>query len=338
MSRSIPHRYEDPLDAIWLRCAAELGWKLERSETVFASWDGTDTLTICTDDHFDADDSMAQYIFHEICHSLVQGRGSPRKLDWGLAIDGDTSAREEYGCHRLQAALADMYGLRGLLAPTTDWRPYWDDLPEDPLADVKDDAVKRARAAWSDAMRGPLSGPLHKALKATAAMAQIVRPVADDGSLWAHTKALHPTGVAMGPKHTSCGSCTWLQQGHCMVHAEEGEDGPAVPATTPACLFWQGRLTDDDCLSCGACCREGFGAVGVSDDDDFMDRHPELVTFDGGFAYIDRPNGLCKALCPSNGEWPCKVYATRPTSCREFASSSESCLIARRRVGLERPR
>ena len=44
--REVTKIYQDPLDLIWTETAARMGMKLKRSSEVFASWDGTDTLTI----------------------------------------------------------------------------------------------------------------------------------------------------------------------------------------------------------------------------------------------------------------------------------------------------
>ena len=71
--RSIVHRYEDPVDLIWLQAAKDLGLDVQRSTDAYAAYDGKGTLTISVAAEFDADDSLAQMIFHEICHWLVSG-------------------------------------------------------------------------------------------------------------------------------------------------------------------------------------------------------------------------------------------------------------------------
>jgi hypothetical protein len=65
--RSIVHRYEDPVDLIWLRAAADLGLDVQRSTDAYAAYDGKGTLTISVAEEFDPDDSLAQMIYHEIC-------------------------------------------------------------------------------------------------------------------------------------------------------------------------------------------------------------------------------------------------------------------------------
>ena len=82
--RVVSTRYDDPLDLIWLKAARDLGMRVERSAEVYASWDGDQTLSLSAPRGLDADDSLAQLIFHEICHALVAGPEGVRKPDWGL--------------------------------------------------------------------------------------------------------------------------------------------------------------------------------------------------------------------------------------------------------------
>lgn len=182
--RRIRSRYEDPLDAIWTACAARLGLRLRRAPGAYATTDGRGTLRIAPDEDLDADDCLAQMICHEICHWLVQGEDSIAVPDWGLRNDeadagyhGDTI--REQACLRTQAALLRRYGLRTLLAPTTDFRSFYDALPADPLAtDPADPALPLCRAALGRAARSPFAGPLHDALQATAVVSLQVRAVA----------------------------------------------------------------------------------------------------------------------------------------------------------------
>ncbi|MGV2339961.1 MAG UNVERIFIED_CONTAM: hypothetical protein LVR18_40205 [Planctomycetaceae bacterium] len=153
--RSIVHRYQDPVDLIWLRAAADLGLEVQRSADAYAAYDGKGTLTISVADEFDPDDSLAQMIFHEICHWLVSGIHAREQPDWGLS---NTSRRDlvyEYACHRLQAALAAPFGLREFMAVTTTWRPYWDALPDNPLKDGDDPAIAIAQTGFQLAQNAP---------------------------------------------------------------------------------------------------------------------------------------------------------------------------------------
>ena len=106
VSRVVDRTYADPLDVIWLHAVARLGWRVVRSSEVFAAWDGRSTLTLSTPEHFDADDSLAQLIFHELCHALVEGSEAHRRPDWGLCNRDLRHLDHEHACHRLQAALA----------------------------------------------------------------------------------------------------------------------------------------------------------------------------------------------------------------------------------------
>jgi hypothetical protein len=132
VTREITSHYEDPLDRIWIACAERIGLSVVRGSHVYASFDGERTLTLCTRAEFDPDDSLAQMILHELCHGLVAGPGAAR-ADWGLSNEDARDLVLEHACHRVQAALADRHGLRALFAVTTEWRPYWDALPIDPL-------------------------------------------------------------------------------------------------------------------------------------------------------------------------------------------------------------
>ncbi len=182
MSRALP--YIDPVDQIWLCCAQRLGMTVRRSDAVFASWDGVDTLTISTPDGFDPDDSLAQMIFHELCHALVEAPEGMTKTDWGLENIDQRDLVREHACHRLQAALLTPHGLRTLLGPTTEHRPYYDALSLDPLSDDGDPAVGPAREGYRRAIGGEWSESIAGALAATAAVAVAVRAFAD-GTLWA---------------------------------------------------------------------------------------------------------------------------------------------------------
>jgi hypothetical protein len=184
-TRAIEARYDDPLDLIWLATAARLGMRVVRAPDAYASWDGRGTLTIATPAEMDPDDCLAQMIFHELCHALVEGPDSLTRVDWGLENVDDRDAVREHATDRLQAALADRHGLRRVLAVTTDWRAYYDALPADALAPGADPAIPLARAAFEAATTGPWSAAIEDALTSTAAIARATRGFADADSLWA---------------------------------------------------------------------------------------------------------------------------------------------------------
>jgi hypothetical protein len=180
-------RYADPLDLVWLATAERLGFAVQRSEAVFAAYDGTGVMTLGAPASLDPDDSLAQLILHELCHSLVEGEAARARPDWGLDNVSEADLVREHACHRLQAALSDRYGLRVLFGVTTDFRPYWDALPADPLADGPDPAIGPARAGFRRATEGPWAAALDDALRATRAIAEATRPFAAGDTLWARS-------------------------------------------------------------------------------------------------------------------------------------------------------
>lgn len=153
-----------------------------RSAEVYASYDGAGTLTLGEPASLDADDSLAQLVFHELCHALTEGPGSLARPDWGLDNLTDRDLGREHACLRLQAALVDRHGLRGFLAATTDFRAYYDALPADPLAGGEEPA-RVARAALAAAEPTWLAA-IEGALTATAQIVEATRPFADERSLY----------------------------------------------------------------------------------------------------------------------------------------------------------
>lgn len=182
--RQIEFQYDDPLDLIWLAAAKQVGMNVLRSNEVFASWDGSGTLLIGEAESLDADDSLAQLIFHEMCHFLIEGPESWSQPDWGL----ENAKREhEFACLRLQAALADLFGLRGVLASTTDFRSFYDQLPSDAL-EGDDVSAVMAKQGFERAQRAPWSETLHAALQRTSELARIVQPLALPSSVWSRAQ------------------------------------------------------------------------------------------------------------------------------------------------------
>jgi len=182
--RQVTKIYQDPLDLIWTETAKTLGMNLERSSDVFAAWDGKDTLTIGRGEDLDPDDSLAQMIFHEICHAIVQGPESLEQENWGLNnIDGRDDLRE-MACIRLQATLAQSYGLKEFFAVTTEWRSYQNELPEHPLTGEEDPALEIAREAHKRATQGPWASIIDAALKATQTVVAAAEPFSNKESLY----------------------------------------------------------------------------------------------------------------------------------------------------------
>lgn len=327
MSRRFGRPYRDPVDEVWLRTADRLGMTVARSDEVFASWDGVSELTISTPAGFDPDDCLAQMIFHELCHALVQGPGGRAQRDWGLENIDDRDLVREYACHRLQAALLDPWGLREVLAPTTDHRPYYEALPANPLAPGDDPAIALAKAAWPEATTGPWGPVIQDALRATADIAAALRQIGTD-SLWAAALPRHPTGLPPADTDRRCGGCAWFSGGQC--GRASAETGPEQAA----CRYWHAPLAAADCAGCGACCRQGFDVVDLPADSPIAKRHPEWVVDHGWGPQLPRPGGFCVALEQAAAPFRCRVYADRPSGCRDLEIGGEACLEARQRVGL----
>lgn len=161
-----------------------MGMRVQRSSDVNASWDGCGTLTIGTPETLDPDDCVAQMILHEVCHALCEGPECLTKPDWGLDNSDPAKRVHEHACLRLQAALADQCQMRSFFAATTFFRSYYDQLPDDPLADGSDPAIAVAKVAWVSAQRGPWAEPLSDALLHSAMIARILEGITTAESIW----------------------------------------------------------------------------------------------------------------------------------------------------------
>jgi hypothetical protein len=182
--RIIDKSYSDPVDLIWIHAAAEMGMRIERSAEVNVSWNGRGVLTIGTPETLDPDDCLAQMILHEACHALCEGPESLHKPDWGLESFDPAKRVHEHACLRLQAALADQYGMRSFFAATTMFRSYYDRLPANPLEDGDEASLAMAKTAWQRAQHGPWAAALHDALRRTAAIARLLQGLTTEASLW----------------------------------------------------------------------------------------------------------------------------------------------------------
>jgi hypothetical protein len=363
--RTIRHRYLDPLDQIWLGTAGRLGLRIERTYDVYASTDGRGALRLGMPDTLDPDDCLAQMIFHELCHALIEGPTAFAKPDWGL---DNTSARDvarEHACLRLQSTLAAEYGLRRVFAPTTDFRDFFDGLPADPLEQKNLASVTMAILGLQRVDRPPWAPFLREALSASAAVAGaasafVVSATApgpgreqprDDGAfalpaLWRAVEGAperHPTGFATSPgaADRSCGTCCWFYRGGrgLPVARCRQADGARVESEWSACVRWEGAL---DCQTCGACCREAYHSVTVSRRDPVIRQHPELIVKRDGYVELARVPTDSGTRCAALGGdgcdtlYSCAIYEQRPTPCRELSRGGTHCLTARRRVGVSR--
>lgn len=365
--RQATHRYQDPLARVWIACAERVGFRIERTTDAYASTDGRGTIRIAVDGMFDPDDSLAQMIFHELCHALIEGEDGENREDWGLGRSGGGNPWREHACLRLQAYLAGGVGLRDFFAPTTDFRVrFWNSLAADPFAAPPEDGGRRERScvaarlgAWRASL--PRWAPLKQALASSAVIAaatprsiptEVRREalaLAGGGlpenaampSLWAEVATppgRHPAGHANLASYFAghgCADCSWgfadRQGQHCR-HAPDLR----LPKDAWACNRWE-PAAELNCLTCGACCREAYHAVEVSSREPVNKRHPELVVIHSTHRKLRREGNRCAAL--SGGHTPheayaCAIYEDRPRTCREFTLGGENCLDARRRVGL----
>lgn len=183
--RPVLSRYLDPLELIWLSTARRLGLTVRRDPAIFSRTDGTGRLWLGPRDDLDADDMVCQMIFHELCHWITNGVASFSVEDWGFPLS-DADDPREYASLRVQAALADRHGLRGMLGPTGQYRRYFDQIPADPLGPIDDPAhgldeariLPLARDALVRADTPPFA-PVHDALAATARLRDVVTPFLD---------------------------------------------------------------------------------------------------------------------------------------------------------------
>jgi len=317
------------IEDIWIAAAAQLGFRVTRTREAYASSDGRGVIAIGVDDVLDLDDAVAQLIFHELCHAITEGDEAVALPDWGLENQPDHVVRE-HACLRFAADLAARFGLRAAMTPTTEYRAYYDALPDEPLAGaVADEAIAIAAAARARFMSSGWCAPIEAALAATAALAQR----SDAGT--------HPTGFPWGPSSATCEGCAWMYRGgrgpavaRCRQTAGAVGDGARVEPSTRACARWEPPV---DCHACGACCREAYHSVTVSVRDPVVWREPALIVRNGHRFEILREGARCAALAVAPDgptRYSCTIYENRPQPCRDFAANGRHCLDARRRVGL----
>jgi Fe-S-cluster containining protein len=330
--REVTARYVDPLAAVWLGAAARIGLRVVRTPDAYAATDGSGTLAIGDAATLDADDSLAQMIFHELCHSLVEGEGSFARPDWGMDNTGADHDWREHACLRVQWVLTGRHGLRGLFAPTTEFRAFWDRLAGNVLADRSERSVIAAIAALRRVDVPPWAPALTDALVATQTIALAAAPFATTATLRATPPpAKHPTGLFAGAAIGTCGTCAWRANAKCRQTTTK------IDPSWPACERYEAEL---DCQTCGACCRAAYHSVEVSRRDPVVKRQPAYIVDRTTYLEVIRNGDRCGAL--DGGEpdgdrvtrYACKIYDDRPRTCREFTLGSAHCLTARRRVGL----
>ena len=182
--RPILSRYTDPLELIWLATAKRLGMTIRRNPSIFSATDGSGLLELGPRTDLDADDTLAQMVFHEICHWVTNGKETFTERDWGFPLDVELDARE-HACLRLQAWWTTQFGVRTLLAPTSTFRDYYNRIPADPLQPMDDsewekEVVFLASAAVERTREEPWTGTVDRALEATRQLGVCVVPFLSD--------------------------------------------------------------------------------------------------------------------------------------------------------------
>jgi Putative zinc- or iron-chelating domain len=316
------------IEAIWRAVGVTLGFSITRTPEAYATSDGRGTIAIGVDEALDADDAFAQLVFHELCHAITEGEGSVTSPDWGLDNVAGHALRE-HACLRFSAHLAERFGLRALMAPTTEYRAYHDALGDDPLAPDEDPATPIGVATRARFDASVWRAPIEEALARTAALVD----------------ARHPIGFPWGAAGETCGGCGWLYHGgrgapvaRCRQTAPTMGEGARTEPGHRACARWEPPV---DCQTCGACCREAYHSVTISVRDPVVWKEPELIVRHGHRFEIRRQGEQgerCAALnVAAPGAAPryaCTIYENRPNPCRQFAAGGRHCLDARRRVGL----
>lgn len=362
MSRQVS-QYVDPLDWIWIQAGRQLGFQIHRSEEVYASTDGKGTLRIGRAESLDTDDCLAQLILHELCHGLAEGEASFAKPDWGFRYESpplSEDAVREHACLRIQAALLKPWGLDRLLAPTTEFRVYYDKLPENPIQPGEDPAITQAQAGLALARRPPFARILENALSKTALFHQLCMNDAPSvpsafffsssikasvvPSIWEANPVpkFHPTGF---PQHDSaeyrCESCMWFRTDKNGAHCEQAlayqrVSQAAVEPNTTACSLYESVVP---CQSCGACCQSAFEYVPVTKTDAILRRRPLVVAGTPPHWHMKRHPTVnqCGVLQVSSEtslpRYTCTAYELRPKTCRDVEVGSSACLTARKRMG-----
>jgi hypothetical protein len=182
--RPIRAQYVDPYEVIWLATARRLGLTIGRDPAIFSLTLGDGKLWLGPRHDLDPDDTLAQMLFHELCHWFTNGIETFHQADWGFDLGDDDDPRE-FGCLRLQAWLADRYDLRAMFSPTGKFRAYFDRIPLDPLAPLDDgpseaETIAIARRAIATSRLEPYAGLVDSALEATARLRATLTPFSSD--------------------------------------------------------------------------------------------------------------------------------------------------------------
>lgn len=164
------------LDDLWMRAAGVLGFGVvrpERSsdESAYIHYDGR-AIVVAPDHELEEDDSLAQLVFHELCHHLVEGPKSAGLPDWGLdnRLGSSVEIDRERACLRLQGHLAAEHGLQTFMCPThPPSRAYYRQMGNRPL-ERPGCSDGGPRADWARQVR-----PVRRALAVLASADPLIR-------------------------------------------------------------------------------------------------------------------------------------------------------------------
>lgn len=113
-------------DSEWVDLAASLGFSVVREAGAYVTYDGAGTVGVAPYSDLDPDDCLAQIILHELCHFAVEGTWSRSAPDWGLDNTTERDVPQEHAALVAQLLVLAPHDLERALAPTTDFRAWYD--------------------------------------------------------------------------------------------------------------------------------------------------------------------------------------------------------------------
>ncbi|MCB9508445.1 MAG: hypothetical protein H6700_03520 [Myxococcales bacterium] len=130
MLRGNPHATATArsLDDDWIALAESLGFVVVREGGAYVTYDGAGTIGVAPYDDLDPDDCLAQIVLHELCHFAVEGVSSRSSPDWGLDNTTERDVPQEHAALVAQLLVLAPHHLEGTLAPTTDFRAWYDEV------------------------------------------------------------------------------------------------------------------------------------------------------------------------------------------------------------------
>lgn len=346
MSGKAQQRDEDSVGKVWATAARRLG--IARPVEKVAGQP--------TDADKPADERKGQALFDQLCCALIEGHDSFAKLAAEHGGNFDTTALHwrDNARLRLQWVLCSQWSLQDWFVPAAHVRAFWDSLDETVLDDKAELAVRAASVALLRASRSPWAPAFVDALATTRELLRV-----DTRNRIAHPADAFAARIDATKR---CEQCAWAYtQGIKLAcrQVDSATIGPQhkdIEAHWPACERFEPAL---DCQNCGACCREAFQSVEVGAREPIRRTHPEMVVDHGTRRELRRTQATsldiiadkpaptrCAALGGGDvvqlgtrttvADYACQIYQARPQSCRSFTAGSESCLVARRRVGMSR--